>query len=379
MCTGVSGPEGGQCSRCGMRLVPASPDVSWVCLTHLDEGAIDIESGACRTCGEAFVPTATREVYTCARHPGISLDEAGECPLCGAHLAAGRVAVTWSCAQHPKHRAIGARAGEPPRCSDCDASLQEMRSPLPHGDHTPKHGGVFFMAANRWHHLEGTLPVAGEFRLFLYDNFTRPLDAADVEARAIITEWLESGESRAVGDPVPLTRASENESNVLVARSPRLEPPLDLQVEIRLDAGRETEKFDFRFETITVEPTADDAEPAIPLERVEIPSSPEEIVAAVKRRAELVRRALRERRLAELFRPALEAKDLALALEDYRDDLAAPDRIALERALQDVVRGAWRLDLYGDAGNLEGATAAAVEFARGVGEIARIFAAADEP
>ena len=51
-----------------------------------------------------------------------------------------------------------------------------------HSDHRPRHGGVFFMASNGFHHLEGTL-AGTEFRVYIYDNFTRPMDARQFEAR----------------------------------------------------------------------------------------------------------------------------------------------------------------------------------------------------
>ncbi len=46
-----------------------------------------------------------------------------------------------------------------------------------HADHSPKHGGIFFMAPDGFHHLEGTYPEAGLFRLYLYDDHTQPIDA----------------------------------------------------------------------------------------------------------------------------------------------------------------------------------------------------------
>jgi hypothetical protein len=53
-----------------------------------------------------------------------------------------------------------------------------------HGDHTPKHGGIFFMAPDGFHHVEGALASeGGEFRLYLYDNYTRPMDARQFQAR----------------------------------------------------------------------------------------------------------------------------------------------------------------------------------------------------
>jgi len=51
----------------------------------------------------------------------------------------------------------------------------------PHSNHNPQHGGVFFMALDNQHHLEGVLLKPGIFKVYLYDAFTKPLSAADVQ------------------------------------------------------------------------------------------------------------------------------------------------------------------------------------------------------
>jgi hypothetical protein len=42
-------------------------------------------------------------------------------------------------------------------------------------DHKSKHGGTFFMALDNKHHLEGILVPPGTFRVYLYDDHTKPL------------------------------------------------------------------------------------------------------------------------------------------------------------------------------------------------------------
>src|SRR5271165_5179838 len=59
-----------------------------------------------------------------------------------------------------------------------DQSRAEQK---PHSNHNPQHGGVFFMALDNQHHLEGVLLEAGIFKVYLYDAFTKPLSAAEVQ------------------------------------------------------------------------------------------------------------------------------------------------------------------------------------------------------
>ena len=53
--------------------------------------------------------------------------------------------------------------------------------PKPHSNHNPQNGGVFFMALDNNHHLEGVLLQSGVFKVYLYDAFTKPLSAAKVK------------------------------------------------------------------------------------------------------------------------------------------------------------------------------------------------------
>lgn len=72
----------------------------------------------------------------------------------------------------------------PGRCPDCGMKLADTRA---HMDHRPRHGGTFFMAADNRHHLEGVLE-GGEFRVYFYDEFTKPLPAGGFAARIEIAQ-----------------------------------------------------------------------------------------------------------------------------------------------------------------------------------------------
>lgn len=50
-----------------------------------------------------------------------------------------------------------------------------------HQDHEAKHGGIFFMAMNQEHHLEGVFIRPGIFRIYLYDAYTKPLSKSKIK------------------------------------------------------------------------------------------------------------------------------------------------------------------------------------------------------
>ncbi|MEJ1392592.1 MAG: hypothetical protein RPU64_00080 [Candidatus Sedimenticola sp. (ex Thyasira tokunagai)] len=66
---------------------------------------------------------------------------------------------------------------------------------LPHMDHNPRHGGQFFMAANKHYHLEGVYSMECGFELYLYDEFTRPINP-DVFQAFIKVNQIFSDEQR---------------------------------------------------------------------------------------------------------------------------------------------------------------------------------------
>src|SRR5688500_5120564 len=61
----------------------------------------------------------------------------------------------------------------------------DVRRGAPHADHAAKHGGQLVMAER--YHVEGTLPDARLFRLWIYDASTRPLTASGTTAVARVT------------------------------------------------------------------------------------------------------------------------------------------------------------------------------------------------
>jgi hypothetical protein len=305
-------------------------------------------------------------VRVCPDHEGVTLREPGDCPLCGKALVPRTVASAWACPQHPRPLALDRGT-----CPVCGAPLAEVLIDLPHGDHSPKHGGIFFMAEDRWHHLEGTIPEPGLFRLHLYDDFTRLIRPDGVEAH--LERWRPSADGGREPEPRSIPLVPSAAGDVLEARLEDFSLPIELTLHARLPARGEAtpagrpQRFDFAFSRLSSDaasaPAARRPAPA------DLPADPGRLAGDLAARARAVEDIVARRGLSEVYAPALEAKDLALELR-RRTGAAAPEAAgALDRAAARVVRGAWLLDLHGDQGNLEGVEKANALFQEGVRDL----------
>jgi hypothetical protein len=114
----------------------------------------------------------------------------------------------------------------------------------PHMDHEPKHGGVFFMAPDRTHHLEGVLLPSGTFKVYLYDDYTRPIPAKGFEAELQVDGPGEAPKLKLLLDKVDGTLTFHG--------LPVGQFPVDLTVWItfpgRSGAKPQTELFSFSFD-----------------------------------------------------------------------------------------------------------------------------------
>jgi hypothetical protein len=116
---------------------------------------------------------------------------------------------------------------------------------MPHMDHQAKHHGIFFMARDNIHHIEGVLLPSNNFRLYLYDEYTKPLSGERVrKTKAYLT--LVGADPSAVRK-VELTASGETLEATL-GKDLKLPAVLKLTVFFGdLPSGNKTEEFSFHF------------------------------------------------------------------------------------------------------------------------------------
>ncbi|MBI5765022.1 MAG: hypothetical protein HZA51_16020 [Planctomycetes bacterium] len=138
-------------------------------------------------------------------------------------------------------------------CPKCGMDLQDVNS---HQDHSAKHGGIFFMAPDKKHHLEGTLADNGEFRIYFYDEYTKPIPAGKFTAKG--TAWTNGKVNvtpltMTVGPTKDWLAGPVNKSVVF---------PMRIKIFIDFKDGHEPQVFDFDFDGPSKAPNNDTADAA---------------------------------------------------------------------------------------------------------------------
>jgi hypothetical protein len=353
---------------------PALPALSYTCVHHPD--VLETKPGTCPICKLALVPVRLDGAWMCPVHSAVIESTNGKCRLCGRALIPVTVSLTWTC------RDDQAEHLEPGNCADGSPRIGK-RALRPHGNHNPQHGGQFFMAPDNWHHLEGALPAQRVFRLYLYDDYGRPLATdkiRDVQARVVTKEDFDPA-TRKTTDVVAFPLKTVRNRPYLEARVDSSTLPAEMTAKVRFGSDQPEYRFDFTFEKITKDPLVPVAGPtqagstprqpstsitATPaptaptsgatgsdpaLTPLPIPTTMDGIVAQLKMRQRQVGELVSRGDFAAIWVPAFQAKDLAIALEPHLAHLAAGKRDVAEPAINTVVRTAWLLDAAGDVGN----------------------------
>jgi hypothetical protein len=203
---------------------------------------VDNKAGKCPICAMNLVPVRLDLVWTCMQHTTVAEPQAGKCPKCGRDLIRVIKAMSWTCRAHPTVESV-----DPGRCPTCKRTLVVKYADRPHGDHNPKHGGHFVMAPNNWH-VEVTHPSSGLFRIYCYDEYSKPFMPKGFAAR------LEAG--AAAGAPAKATSFAPPGARTpyFEARVSNLGLPAIVVVKVKFQPNEPEYRFDFQFYEYSKEP-----------------------------------------------------------------------------------------------------------------------------
>jgi hypothetical protein len=352
-------------------MASVQPPLSWTCPMHPE--IVDTAKGACPICKMELVPVRLDSVFSCPVHSIVTESSPGKCPICRRDLVPVTVAVTWTCG------AAAQDSLDPGKCPD--GSARTIKYTLrAHGNHNPQHGGLFFMAGDNWHHLEGTYPEQGLFRLYLYDDYTRPLGTekvAETSGRIVTREQFDPT-TRTARELAVFPLKAVPGAHYLEAKIDPLDVPAQVIAKVKFEEQGQEYRFDFSFPAFTRETTIDASaltatgiDPSqIP---VEVPDKPEDVMTQLRVRRTQIQTIVERGTFGDLYIPALQAKDLALALDVHARTLPQADRARAGRAIKQVVLAAWRLDSFGDQGDRQQIAQAFATFSDAVGQLDGLF------
>ena len=374
---------------------PLAP-LSYVCPMPADADVIEDKPGTCPKCGMRLRPVRLETTWTCPIHGAIHQDKAGTCPIDRRDLIQVTMSVSWAC------KGEESESLAPGRCPDGSAMVKRY-APRPHGNHNPQHGGQFFMAPDNWHHLEGAHPTAGHFRLYFYDDYTKPLSRDRLRGLSAQAARRRPRIPLDLARPWQLARRDDPEVSPL---------PAAMEAKVRFGNGAPDTVFDFTFADYSKDPvsvaptvtrtaaptpptitapvrptvgastTSAPAIAAIPpgaasgttgVDSVTlsqtIPGTVPEILATLRTRTDQIRNLIDKGLFGEVYVPAFQAKDLAVALETREILLPEDRRQKSEAALATLVRDAYLLDAFGDLGNKQQISDAYADFAAAAKDI----------
>ena len=381
------------------------PPIVYMCPMLKDAAVLEDHAGKCPACGMELKPVRIVQAYSCLNNTAFIQATPGKCKTNGSDLVPITASMFWVCPGSPDKHELS-----PGKCSDGSDRIQRFEPRL-HGDHNPRHGGQLFMADDAWHHLEGTYPEPGIFRVFFYDDWTRPLTPEGFAARAIIKD--STGKELST---VPLMASKVAASNAMDAQVTNASLPLFVSLRVRFKADEPEKLFDFSFLEYSKEPgqtslpastpgptvppppapkpsvgpaVADvvpeppaqppaslDQSIATPLQQEPIPMNAREILAELTARSQELTRKIEEGApLGEYWVPALRSKDLAVALvNDHLNQIPLNRRPIAEDAAGRLLRAAYAIDNFGDIGDRERILSAYDTFVRAVNELRSAYA-----
>jgi hypothetical protein len=363
------------------------PPLSYTCPMHPE--IVENQGGTCPICKMDLVPIRLDSVWTCGTKPlAVVKDGPGRCPIDGTALVQVTAVVSWTCPGGADESA------SPGRCADGSPKTKTYALRA-HGNHNPQHGGLFFMASDNAHHLEGAYLSSGTFRMYFYDEFTKPQKLAAVKnyKATVMVKDAKSGKET----PYSLVRSG----TYLQASIGKLPLPAEMYALVKFTPAGRDNRFDFTFPAYSKEPHAVGAPvmtnaaptPATTAPLVEtlpapsdsssgidpalvplpIPDTVPEMLAQLKTRTDQIRSFIDKGTFAAIYVPAFQAKDLAIALDEHKNELTPERRKLAEPAISKLVRTAYLLDAFGDIGNKQQISEAYAKFLEAAKDIHSAF------